>query len=39
MRVIALPNPQFPPGEDALAHAQTVIRSPDELTPELLEAL
>ncbi len=37
MRVIALPNPLYPPGEDALARADVVIRSPDELTVELVE--
>ncbi len=39
MRVIALPNPQFPPGDDALAQAHVVIRSPEELTQELVESL
>jgi HAD superfamily hydrolase (TIGR01509 family) len=39
MRVIALPNPHFPPGDDALAHAQVVILSPEELTQELVESV
>ena len=38
LRVIALPNPVYPPGEDALARADVVIRSPDELTVALIEA-
>jgi HAD superfamily hydrolase (TIGR01509 family) len=37
LRVIALPNPEFPPGEEALARADAVIGSLDELTPELVE--
>jgi len=37
MRVIALPNPSYPPGEDALAQADVIIRSLDELTPELVD--
>jgi HAD superfamily hydrolase (TIGR01509 family) len=36
MLVIAIPNPSFPPDEKALAHADVVIRSLDELTPELI---
>jgi HAD superfamily hydrolase (TIGR01509 family) len=35
MRVIAIPNPHFPPG-DALREADVVANSPDELTPELV---
>ncbi len=38
MRVIALPNPDYPPGDEALALADAVIRSPAELTPALVEA-
>ena len=34
MRVIAIPNPSFPPGGDALAEADVVVGSLDELTPE-----
>jgi hypothetical protein len=36
--VIALPNPSYPPDEDALAQADVVIRSLDELTPELVDS-
>jgi HAD superfamily hydrolase (TIGR01509 family) len=39
MRVIALPNAEFPPDPGALALAQRVIESLDELTPELVEEL
>ena len=34
MRVLAIPNPQFPPGEDALALADEVLGSLAELTSE-----
>jgi HAD superfamily hydrolase (TIGR01509 family) len=37
MRVVAAPNPHYPPPEDALALARHVVRELDELTPELLE--
>ena len=37
MAVIALPNHEFPPGEDALARAARVLRSLDELTREAVE--
>jgi HAD superfamily hydrolase (TIGR01509 family) len=37
MRVIAIPNRAFPPGEEALAKAARVLGSLDELTPELIE--
>jgi HAD superfamily hydrolase (TIGR01509 family) len=36
MRVVAIPNPSYPPDEEALAQADVVIRSLDELTPELI---
>jgi HAD superfamily hydrolase (TIGR01509 family) len=36
MRVIAIPNAGYPPDADALAQADVVIRSLDELTPELV---
>jgi HAD superfamily hydrolase (TIGR01509 family) len=36
MRVVAVPNPHFPPDEDTLAGADVVVRSVAELTPELL---
>jgi len=38
MRVIALPNPHFPPSEEALANADAVIRSLAELSPEVIES-
>jgi HAD superfamily hydrolase (TIGR01509 family) len=38
MRVIAIPNPAYPPDEDSLAQADVTIRSLDELTPELVDA-
>lgn len=37
MRVIAIPNPAFPPDEDALAAADVVLRSLDELAPDVVE--
>ena len=39
MRVIAIPNPHFPPDEDALAEADVVLRSIGELTPELVASV
>ena len=38
MRVIAIPNPSYPPDEDSLAQADVMIASLDELTPELVDA-
>ena len=38
MRVIAFPNPTYPPDAEALELADVVARSIDELTPELLDA-
>jgi HAD superfamily hydrolase (TIGR01509 family) len=38
MAVIALPNHEFPPGEEALARADRVLGSLDELTVEVVEA-
>jgi HAD superfamily hydrolase (TIGR01509 family) len=38
MRVIAIPNRTFPPAEDALAQADVILRSLEELTPEVVEA-
>jgi HAD superfamily hydrolase (TIGR01509 family) len=35
MRVVAIPNPAYPPDEAALADADVVLRSIDELTPEV----
>jgi len=37
MRVIAIPNPHFPPAEDALTQADVLLRSLEELTPEVVE--
>src|SRR5262249_60989242 len=37
MTVIAIPNPHFPPGEGALAEADLVLGSLDELTPEAVK--
>ena len=36
MRVIAIPNPSFPPGDEALAGADVVLGSLVELTPAVL---
>jgi HAD superfamily hydrolase (TIGR01509 family) len=38
MRVIAIPNPSYPPDEESLAHADVTIGSLAELTPELIDA-
>ena len=38
MKVVAIPNAHFPPGEDALAQADLVLGSLDELTIEAIEA-
>jgi HAD superfamily hydrolase (TIGR01509 family) len=37
MRVIAMPNPSYPPGDDALAEADVVLESLAELTVETIE--
>ena len=37
MRVVAMPNPHFPPDDEALAQADVVLRSIAELTPEAIE--
>jgi HAD superfamily hydrolase (TIGR01509 family) len=37
MRVITIPNRRFPPGEEALAEADVVLRSISELTPAAVE--
>ena len=36
MRVIAIPNPSYPPGDEALAQADLVLESLEELTPEAI---
>ena len=38
MRVIAIPNASFPPDEEALADADVVLRSLEELRPEVVDA-
>jgi HAD superfamily hydrolase (TIGR01509 family) len=37
MRVVAIPNPSFPPDDEALAEADVVLRSLAELTPAAIE--
>jgi HAD superfamily hydrolase (TIGR01509 family) len=37
LRVIAIPNHEFPPGEQALAAADVILGSLDELTPAVVE--
>jgi HAD superfamily hydrolase (TIGR01509 family) len=39
MKVIAIPNAVFPPSHEALALADVVLASLDELTPKLVESL
>jgi HAD superfamily hydrolase (TIGR01509 family) len=39
MAVVAIPNPAFPPGEEALAAADVVLGSISELTPATIESL
>jgi HAD superfamily hydrolase (TIGR01509 family) len=39
MTVVAVPNPHFPPPADALALAAATVRTPAELTPELIGQL
>jgi HAD superfamily hydrolase (TIGR01509 family) len=38
MLVVAVPNPRFPPGDDALAEADVVLESLDDLDPAVLDA-
>jgi hypothetical protein len=38
MRVVAIPNRSFPPGEEALARADVVVDSLADLTPEAVVA-
>jgi len=38
LRVVAIPNTRYPPGDDALADADLVLRSLAELTPERVSA-
>jgi HAD superfamily hydrolase (TIGR01509 family) len=37
MRVIAVPNPHFPPDDEALAQADVVLESIAQLTPDVIE--
>jgi beta-phosphoglucomutase-like phosphatase (HAD superfamily) len=37
-RVVAIPNPSYPPGDDALAEADVVLPSLAALTPEAVES-
>ena len=39
MHTIAIPNPNFPPGEDALALADLVLDSIADLTVDAVESL
>jgi HAD superfamily hydrolase (TIGR01509 family) len=39
MRVVAIPNQRFPPGEEALADAGVVLESLDELTADVITRL
>ena len=39
MRVIAIPNPHYPPPEEALEHADAVLDSLSELTPDVVESV
>jgi HAD superfamily hydrolase (TIGR01509 family) len=38
MLVVAIPNPHFPPGKEALAQADVVLDSASSLTPDILSA-
>jgi len=37
MRVVAIPNPSYPPGDEALAEADVVLRSIAELEPSVVD--
>jgi HAD superfamily hydrolase (TIGR01509 family) len=39
MIVVAVPHPRYPPAPDALAHADLVLQSLDDLRPQTLERL
>ena len=39
MRVVAIPNPHFPPDDESLALADVVVASIDELTVEVVAGL
>ena len=38
MRVVAIPNPHYPPDDESLRAADVVIRSIDELAPDMIQA-
>jgi beta-phosphoglucomutase-like phosphatase (HAD superfamily) len=38
MLVVALPNPEFPPEQEALSRAALIVHSLDELTPDAIFA-
>jgi beta-phosphoglucomutase-like phosphatase (HAD superfamily) len=38
MRVVAIPNPSYPPDEESLAQADVTIRSLGDLTPGLIDS-
>jgi hypothetical protein len=38
MRTIAIPNPQYPPHDDALTAADAVLASIDDLAPAVVES-
>jgi beta-phosphoglucomutase-like phosphatase (HAD superfamily) len=38
MRVVAVPNPHFPPDDDALAEADVVVPDIASLTPAMIES-
>jgi beta-phosphoglucomutase-like phosphatase (HAD superfamily) len=38
MRVVAIPNPRYPPAEDALSSADVVLPSVAALTPAAVES-
>ena len=37
MRVIAVPNPHFPPDDESLSSADVILRTIDQLTPEVVD--
>ena len=39
MRVVAIPNPHYPPDDETLGAADIVLRSIDELRPDMMKAL
>jgi hypothetical protein len=39
MHVVAIPNPAFPPGDEALAAADRIVETLDSLTVEVVGSL